>query len=376
LNIWTSHEGAQAVTLAGTYVRVLTGNGSEAMRPVAVDPANPSRIWGIGAAHGQVGLSDDYGDTFVAKTSNPSPYGIQGIYFSQTYAWLLTGGSGSIQGELWRSGLPDSNGNGLSWVKVTDLAALGGGVNSTFRNSCFAVCEPYLYLLEYGNVQVTGGPSLYESSDFGATWTKRKTWTNARHGHAVKVLAGVPWVSLGDIGASWSDVGIWCATSALATSWSRRTIFGDSSSGNYLDVINFFPMNVGDDSSDPTAYPMLMCESDGRQGHGPIVFPSQSPTASMALFPTCKLPLPTVGTMRQLTLTSEGNLMWVSTGEGGAVGPVDSVWISAPPFSEAFLLEKVPLGTFSTLPDPVECGPYIFFGRYRITKESFVGGIK
>jgi hypothetical protein len=63
--------------------------------------------------------------------------------------------------------------------------------------------------------------------------------------------------------------------------------------------------------------------------------------------------------------------MWVTTGENGSVGPLDSVWIAKPPFAEPQLLEAVPLNTFETLGDPVENGQYVFFGTYRIRKVKF-----
>jgi hypothetical protein len=297
-----------------------------------------------------------------------------GLYFTASYAWLLCGPIASQQGSLYRSPLPDSSGNGLAWTKMFDLAAPPGGmttaVGATFRNSCVAFSGTNVYLLEYGvGALVTGGPSVYVSTDSGATWAKPKTWANAKHGHAVKVIGGVPWVMLGDGGTAFTDLGLWNATSTAGTTWNQRSLYSHAAGGNTLYGINFFPANVG-------GQPMILAEYDGNYNHGPIVFPSQATNVTRALLPTFTMPHAYAGTMRQMTLTSEGNLMWVHTGEGGAVSATDSIVIAkGPHFTQPVVLETIantgnPLGT---LGDPIENGQYIWFGHHRVRKEKFLG---
>lgn len=361
---------AAAAVTQGLYAREqTTGDGGHPIRPLARDPLVGRRIWAVGHQFGQVGYSDDDGTTFVGKTASPDPsQGIQQLVFSPSLAWLLTSEAlGSQKGKLFRSPLPDANGNGLAWEQVFDLATFPGGVNSTFRNSCLAVWEPHVYLLEYSSATIPGGPSLYWSDANGqsGSWTKQMTWASGKHGHAVKVIDGVPWAMIGDLGSEFTDIGLW-ATDKSAASWSQKSIYGDNDGGRYLTGINFFPVEIGEQ-------PMIVAEQDTHHGHGPLLYPSVDKGSSMAFIPLCQLPPPYVGTMRQLTLTSEGNLMWVTTGEGGSVGPLDSVWIAPPPFTSAVRLEAVPSNVFGTLGDPVENGPYVFFDTYRVTKEKFIG---
>lgn len=354
----------------GRYARVATGNGGQTMRALAADPSVAVRIWAVGTSFGQVGISDDDGLSFTNKTANPdaNSYGIQQLTFTSSHAWLLTGGNGSKQGRLFRSPLPNASGNSLVWTAMFDLAAppnsLTAGVNSNFRNSCFASAadESAMYLVEYSGSPITGGPSLYYSADGGTNWSKPQTWANGKHAHAVKIIGGVPWVMIGD--STFTDLGLWCATTAAASSWSRRSLYGELSGGNMLYGINFFTMSIGGQT-------MIVAESDGHYSYGPLFFMSTSLTASGALLPLCTIYQPYVGTMRGLTLTSEGNLMWVTTGESGAVGPLDSIWISKPPFSTPVLCESFAAGTLGTINDSVERGSYVYFGTYRVTKELF-----
>ena len=83
--------------------------------------------------------------------------------------------------------------------------------------------------LEYSVAPITGGTSIYRSGDSGATWTKVKTWANAKHGHAVKAIGGVPWVMLGDYPGGFTDIGLWSASDAAAGLWTRRSRFGEES---------------------------------------------------------------------------------------------------------------------------------------------------
>lgn len=352
----------------GLYARdePLADGGTQPMRPQANDPNVDGRIWGLGLRFAQIGYSDDDGATFTSDAAYPgkaSGWSHQGLLFSDSYMWSYsckTDDSG--QAKVHRSPIPDANGDGISWTEVFDLATEGGGAEAALRNSCVAVNEPYVYVVEYG-ATITGGPSLFVSSDNGGTWSKAYTWANGKHAHAVKVIGGVPWVMIGDGGHS--DLGLWSATTAAGTTFGRRSIYGEDAGGNTFYGINFFEMTLSSTT-------VIVAESDTRHGHGPYLFPGNTSDVTSALVPLCSVYAPYLGTMRQLTLTSEGNLMWVQTGESGSVGPTDSVWIAKPPFTEPILLEQVALDTFGTMGDPVESGDYVWFGTHRIRKEVFV----
>lgn len=363
---------AAAVT-QGLYARTIpTPNVGNSIRPIigaGGDPAAPGRVWAVGSAFGQIGYTDDHGGTYVAK-SKPGTQAIQGAVIANGYMWVLTSANTAKSGQLWRSPAPAADGSGLSFTLIFDLAAppsgLTTGDNAAFRNSCVAVSGANVYLVEYGVTTITGGPSIYYSADSGATWSKPKTWANGKHCHAVKVIGGVPWVMIGDGG--FSDLGLWIATAANAGAWVQRSLYGEALGGNTHYGINMLPTTIEGQA-------MVLSEYDGNRAHGPLVFPSQAINVTKALLPQCTLPGAYVGTMRQMTLTSEGNLMWVTTGEGGSVGPLDSVWIARPPFTIPVLLEALPAAaaTFGTMGDPVEDGDYVWFGTSRCHKELFVG---
>lgn len=359
------------------YVRTTptpTGGGATlGVRALANDPNHPGRVWLLGSDFGQIGFTDDHATTWTAKGVPPGAAnaGVQSLYFVNGYAWILLGPNTAAAGSLWRSPAPDSTGSGLTWTKVFDLAAPPTGITvgdqSTFRNASVAISGANVYVTEYSVATITGGPSLYYSADSGATWAKVKTWVNGKHCHAVQVISGVPWVTIGDGG--FGDVGLWAATAANAMVWNRRSIFSEDFGGNTYVPINMKAMNVG-------GQPMIVLESDGNYGCGPLAFASQSPVVSRVLIPLHFLPIANLGTIRQLTLTAEGNLMWVQTGESGSVGPQDSVCIArGPNFSYVTVLEAVPASSniFGTLGDAVEDGQYVWFGTSRCVKEKYIG---
>lgn len=367
----------------GLYVRTQPTPDTAGLpiRPLVADPDVAGRLWCVGSAFGQIGHTDNNGTSWTARTANPgSPMGVQGMYFAGSYVYLLLGGSAQ-QGQLWRSPKPAAAGTGLSWTKVFDLnglangpggSAASGGDNSNFRNSCFAVSGSNAYLVEYSTTTITGGPSLYYSSNIdtatasNVVWTKPKTWSNGKHAHAVKIFGGVPWVTIGD--ATFTDLGLWTATSSSAATWNRRSGYGEINNGTYEYGINMQSWTVG-------GIGMVLMEYDGYGPSGPLVFPSQDPTKTLPVRPLCELPFPYMGSMRGLVITSEGNLMWATTSESGAIGTLGSIWVLGAPFTTPVLLESFtdtssPLGTIG---DPVESGDYVWFGTYRCRKEKFIG---
>jgi len=268
----------------------------------------------------------------------------------------------------------------LSFTKVFDLTgmaagpsggAVNGGVNAFFRNSCFAVSGSSAYLVEYGSV-ITDGPSCYYSSNIttataaDVSWSNVKTWANSKHAHAVKIIGGVPWVTHGD--STFTDLGVWTATNAAAGTWNRRSQYGELNNGNMQYGINMVTMTID-------GVPVVAMEYDGYGPSGPLVHPSQDPTKPMVTTPICTLPLPYIGSMRGLTLTEDGNLMWYTTSEGGAIGTTGSIWLLGAPYRQAVLLETFDdsAAPLETVGDPVESGNFIWFGRDRIRKEKFIG---
>lgn len=350
-------------------------SGTSAIRPLAQDPNVAGRIWAVDLGHDYITYTDDHGATATRAILNPSHsagYGAVQLLFAGSDVWFVTSGTTGATGQVWKSPAPIADGSGIAWTKMFDLAAPPAGITvgdeSSFRNSCLAVSGSNVYLVEYSVATITGGPSIYYSADGGSTWTKTKTWANAKHCHSVKVIAGVPWVMVGDAGPTWTDIGLWTATAANAAAWNQRSIYGEANGGNTLYGINMQTYTMNGQG-------IVLSEYDGQRAYGPLIFPSQSPSVSKALLPQCQLPGGYVGTMRQMTLTSEGNLMWVQTGEQGAVGPFDTVWIAKPPFTIPILLEALAASanTFGTMGDPVEDGIYVWFGTSRCTKEKFIG---
>lgn len=371
-----------STTTQGLYSRTKpTPTGAAAgLRVLARDPLVYGRIWAQSLTTFALGYSDDHGGTWTSKTAIPAGAGagVPGLYFNNGNAWILQGpGSVGQDGSLWRSPYPDSSGNGWSWELVFDLASPPAGITTgteaVMRNGCFAADGPNLYLGEYcAASQITGGPSLYYSPDSGLNWTKVKTWTNARHIHEIRVINGVPWVTIGDASATWTDAGFWVATTAAATTWNRAAVYGEASGGNTLYGIGFLPATIA-------GVPSIILESDTRRGQGPLVFTSQNPSERRVLLALNMVPPIFNGTMRSLTLTSEGNLMWLHTGESGAVGTLDSVCISKGPyFTETVILESAaagypPFGGATGPSDPVEDGEFVWISGFRCRKELFIG---
>lgn len=346
-------------------------SGTAAIVPYAVDPNVAGRVWAQEQLFAELGYTDDHGATYTAKAPAIPGAGalpLLQVLFAGGYLWCLVGSQADQSGQLWRSPQPDSSGNGISWTKMFDLAApygaLVAGDHATLRPQCLAVNGANVYLVEYSNATpITGGPSLFYSSDSGATWTKPKTWASGKHAHAVKVIGGVPWVMIGD-GGPFADSGLWAATSAGATVWSMVSLRGEANGGNTLYGLNFQTITVG-------AQPQIVIEYDGALNYGPLIFPSQD-RIIRPLLPTFQMPAAYYGTMRCLTLTSEGNLMWVQTSEAGALGTIESIWISKSPFTSAVLLDTfAPSSMF--FGDPIEDGNYVWFGTMRCRKEKFVG---
>lgn len=233
----------------------------------------------------------------------------------------------------------------------------------------------------YGSGAVIGGPFFYVSSNANGvsgsiTFSLAANWVYAKHGHAVRIIGGVPWVSLGDV--FWpsvldgvqpvTNVGVLVATDATGTAWTFKfnAAYGSAFA---FDVINFYPITVGGQA-------MIVGESDSNYSPGPVF--ALVGGAKVQLIPFQPMVLPQVTTMRCLCVTPEGNLMWMGTGEGGAVGPVATIMLAKAPFSQwqpPIVLETSTTDLFGSPAsgDAVIDGAYVWFGNLRIAREKFVG---
>lgn len=352
------------------------------IRMLMRDPLVAGRVWGqhLTGATRMIGYTDDSGATFVEKVAPPAgaTAGSSSMRSGNGFLYLLQVPTGGFPaGQVWRSPYPDANGDGIVWTKVFDLAAPPAGIvtgaNSTVRSDCLAVSGADVYFIEYSPAgNVSPGPSIYYSRNNGRTWAKVKTFT-ARHLHAVAVIGGVPWVTAGDAGNGWTDRGLHSAHTKTGAAWTKRSLAPDTNvgwAGNDFYPINIIPMSVG-------GAPMIVGESDSRHLVGPLVFSTQSTAALVRpLVPLCDVPPPYFGSMRHLTLTPEGNLMWLQTGETGDIGDFDCVMIAkGPHFSQAVVVEASPASSnlYASAGDAVLDGEYIWFGSQRIRRPIFEG---
>ena len=362
------------------------------IRTLARDPLVPGRVWGWHIyGSGELGFTDDHAETWVKRTPPPAGAmaGIPTLMFANGYAWMTqVPNSGTKRGQVWRSPYPDADGNGLSWTKVFDFASppsgLTTGLNANFRNDCIAVSGPNVYIVEYtpaisGSTPgdaIPGGPSIFYSPSSGGTWHKVKTFANAKHIHAVRIINGIPWVTVGDAGSGWTDRGLWSANKiGVDAVWTRRSQSAEADAGvagNDLYPINIIGMDIG-------GAPMVVGESDGRHPSGPLVFQGQSASGTRPLIELNRVPLPYFGSMRHIILTPENNLMWLQTGEGGAIGDFDTIMVAKGPFfSEAVPCETFPASQnlFASAGDAVLDGDYVWFGRHRIKRPLFPGQVR
>ena len=277
----------------------------------------------------------------------------------------------------------------LNGLTVTVAGAGAGGADLTSAvvsvqkqsgSACLVLANPALTAVTaatvtfpsttYGTGTVVGGPSVYHSANPGATatsvlWSKALTLPGAKHLHAVKVINDLPWLAAGDNGGGFPDAGVWVATSLAATNWIKRSYDPVSTWGK--GPINFFPVTV-------SGQQIVLFESDTTLNNGPLAFQDATGTKLRALMPTCFLPAPYAQTMRQLTVLSNGNIMWVGTCEALAAGLTTCIWLSRQPYTTPVLLEDVGQTIeLEALGDSVISNGYVWFGTYRCVQEKFLG---
>lgn len=343
-------------------------------RALTVDPTVAGRVWGQDASG--ISYRDmDGGAAKVVKSALPSAQSAVQMILTPTHAFLVTSGNASRLGQVWRSPAPDANGDGIVWTKIFDLTGgtttptegVDGGENSYFREQSLAIEGQQAYILEYG-ATITGGPSIYYTANIFATsmlWTKRHTWVNGKHGHGIRRIGATVYAMIGDAG--FSDAGLWRAPD-VGTPWARASIYGEAAGGNTFYGINIHPVTID-------GAPVILTDNDTKQHASVLLFGDQSNrTLPLIRFATAPIPYG-LGTVRQVTVTSEGNVWWVQTGENGAVAPYDSIWMARLDRPDVpVMLEAMPsTNALGTLGPSVESGDYIFIGINRVRKEKFAG---
>lgn len=358
----------------GTVVKGLYQRTNISWRALAVDPNVTGRVWGQDASG--ISYRNNHGTTAkVVKSALPSSQsGVQMVFAdAQPYVFLVTSGNASRLGQVWRSPAPDANGDGLTWTKIFDLTGgtttpsggVDGGEQSYFREQSFALDGQLGYILEYG-ATIPGGPSIYYTANAFASsmlWTKRHTWAGGKHGHGIRKVGSYVFAMIGDAG--FEDIGLWRAPS-VGTPWSRSSIYGELDGGNSLYGINIHPATIG-------GAPVFLTDNDTKQHASVLLFGDQG-TKALPLVRFATAPVPWgLGTVRQVTVSAEGNVYWVQTGENGAVGPYDSIWMARLNRPEVpVMLESLPsTNSLGTLGPSVESGDYIFIGINRVRKELF-----
>jgi hypothetical protein len=223
-----------------------------------------------------------------------------------------------------------------------------------------------VWLLEYGNT-VTGGPSLWRSTNNGSsgTFTKQYTWTNGKHGHSVIICDGVPLVVIGDHG--FTDAGTWIGNAA-GTAFTRKHQTYPYAIRMIDTVIDDCRCLVGENDTTLGAGPLLSIESYGAAAI-PTTLRPWTVTGSTATIR---------GTMRQLTqLPNSGGWIYVVTGEGGAVGPVDAIIQMDRRFGRPIVLETFAasggiLQNELFCEGVIESSGAVWFGTYRIVPETYL----
>jgi len=358
--------GAATLSVTGTYARTRPLNGGASIRPLIVNPLNTATLWAVSDT--TFGLWD--GTTYTSRVTSPNT-ALACFEMTQTatHLFALMGSGASQSGQLWRSTAPAADGTGVSWAKVYDMATDGGGVNAYYRSTCLAVSGANVWLLEYGGT-VTGGPSLWRSTANGdsGSFTKQFTWTTGKHGHSVIIADGVPLVVIGDSG--FVQTGTWMGNAA-GTAFTRKH--------------QPFPYAIRIIDTVIDGQRCLVGENDTTMGAGPLL---TIESLGAAAIPTTYRPwmvtntTPTIrGTMRQLTeLPSQAGWIYLLTGEGGSVGPLDAIVQTDRRFGRPVVLETFASsgGIFENevlTEGVVESSGAVWLGTYRVIPETYTAGL-
>lgn len=365
-----------------SYTKPTLGVGSGAtlgFYALANDPTNPNRVWVQGLDFGSIGFTDNNGASWTPKTAFPGVGAAHQMEFaSNGFVYLTTGPNTAQQGQVFRSPIPDANGNGLVWAPVFNFAAPPGtvgaiGDNACLRPQCLATNGPNLYLGEYSvTPPITGGPTLYYSPDSGATWSRGKQWGGAdlaKHIHTVEMENGAPLVMLGDAsspGFNFTGIGLWRATALNGSTFQRISQYGEAAGGNTLYGIASVKVVVNGKT-------VRLYEYDGAKNRSLLKYPGSGGTVN-EVWPFqegFELPVGNFGTMRSLTKISDQVVTWVQTSEVGALGPqLDSAWASLTPFNSGVKLFEFPSSSM-VLGKGIVCNGKVWAGNYLFDVPQF-----
>jgi|GEM_PF-5988462 len=290
-----------------------------------------ARLYGVSLASGHWCYSDDQSATWRDAGSAPitcpgTNAGIQ-LVFHQQFMILIT-----TDGRLYRA--PRD-----AWAAWADISVPDRPADTRGRYDSLASVDGALLYGNYNN-SLPGGAFVWRSTDDGATWDEVLTVPAARHVHCIVADGRTVYATLGD--SAQLGAGLYQSDDA-GLSW--RRIAADRYG------INMVVHPSG-----------LLIEGDGP--HQPHIIGY----ADGALQPVITPDPLWQGTARGICLTDAGDLWYISTAEGGAVGTRDGLWTARGPwFSQAVLREDLTGAMWPAYTKTYACGPYLFNYRYRIT---------
>ena len=286
----------------------------------AVNGKNPAtgKLYAI-LANGHYGTSTD-GVTWADKVYSNSTYtpGATGWEFDLTYMYVYT-----TAGKIWRTPIDVFNG----WVEVT--VADKGPLTTARPGSLCAIGEG---ILLYGNYTSGAGDGshIWRSTDFGATWAHVLDISGGKHVHAIRynVATGNVWATLGDAG--FAGIGLWKSTDNGMT-WTYMSMNEYGIDMVFLPASGSMPARV-------------VMEGDGLNRPHLVAFPENGEPGDKT-FPLVWFtgaladPLCTRATTRGIQVTPNGDVVYFTTTENGAVGSRSGIYVAqGPDLTRAILL--------------------------------------
>jgi hypothetical protein len=385
----TSITGAQLqtkvplVTLHPDDPTPLAGNAYDRTdMGVYVIAKNPTggKLYGFSATTGNWSTSTD-GVTWTDQGRQPeTDFGSKAvsIVFSGTSWWVT-----ALDGKLWRGTVDTFN----AWTNVTPATpanTIGRYLNAA-HNGTVLFYSNYGLIGKYSTPGDPSGAYVYKSTDGGITWTTSLSIPAARHVHCVRVDptdANKIHVNVGDQGA-WGGFGYYYSPDAGVTWYqgaSGNATTGAAPSNRYgIDIccppgVSGTPGRIfmeGDGNAQPHVFQFYRANLGSGMYNAKIdatVWFDDAPIDGGASWK---------GSTRGLFSTSEGNLFFITTGEGGGIGTRYGVWMARGPWytSPVLLEEHSAPWDFPTYNygQTFEIGPYLLNTRYRMTRPKFAG---
>lgn len=228
-------------------------------------------------------------------------------------------------------------------------------------------------VLLYGNYNGAApfGAEIWRSVDDGDTWAQVLDVTTTKHVHAIVFDpsdATSVWASLGDFGSGFSGHGLYHSADSGAT-WAATSVDGLYGINMVIPAaVNNVPRRVileGDGQARPHLMQFYVASqaATGVLTDG-LLYPDTNDLAGRDWS----------GTARGIIHTSEGNIVYMTTNEQGAVGTRNGVWIARGPwFTTPTLLEDLGPVLRWAFNKTFESGDYLFNERYRLTRPKFAG---